>query len=559
MKQITTLIRPRILSFRHNGNDKNRIIRLTAVSGVGLALWAGIFAISFRVLVYFRSIEDFGDILAGKLLSMVLLTFFSLLLFSSILTSLSKLYLSKDLLLVHSMPVTPEKIFLSRWIESTVDSSWMVVAYTIPVLLSYGLIYKPGFFFYFNIVLTLLPLCVISSALSALMVMFAVTVLPANRIRSIFIFLGIAAVIIVYITFRLMKPERLVDPDSMQSLLVYLQNLQSPASPLIPSTWAYDSLMSALRGNVGGALFHVSISWTFGIFLLFFNVLVSRFQYFNGYSKTQEAMIRLFQTKKSLFSNLLTFLPGPIRAFISKETKSFWRDQTQWSQLFLLGALVAIYLYNFSVLPLEKSPVKTIYLQNLFSFLNMGLAAFVLTAVAGRFAYPSVSMEGSSFWIVKSGPISIKAFLWIKFLIYFIPLLVLTLVLIIATNRLLHVTPFMMQLSVITILFMTPGIVSLGVGLGAVYPDFTSENPVQSVTSFGGLIFMLISAAFIGTIIILEAGPVYSIFIADIRGHSLSTLQKIWTGVSFFIAFVISILVIILPMRFGEKKLRVYK
>ena len=32
------------------------------------------------------------------------------------------------------------------------------------------------------------------------------------------------------------------------------------------------------------------------------------------------------------------------------------------------------------------------------------------------------------------------------------------------------------------------------IGLGAAYPDFKAENPTQTVTSFGGLIFMMVCA-----------------------------------------------------------------
>ena len=100
-----------------------------------------------------------------------------------------------------------------------------------------------------------------------------------------------------------------------------------------------------------------------------------------------------------------------------------------------------------------------------------------------------------------------RAFLWMKFLVYFLPLLFLSELLTVATNLILGVTPFMMFLSVTSILFMVPGIVSMALGLGAVYPDFHSENPVQSVTSFGGLIYMTVSMGFIAAVILLEAGP----------------------------------------------------
>jgi len=185
----------------------------------------------------------------------------------------------------------------------------------------------------------------------------------------------------------------------------------------------------------------------------------------------------------------------------------------------------------------------------------MGLATFVLTAVAARFVYPAVSIEGEAFWIVRSSPIQIRTFLWIKLFIYHIPLFILTETRIVASNMLLHVTPFMMALSVTTVFFMVPGIVSMGIGFGAAYPDFKSENPAQSVTSFGGLLFMILCAGFIAVVIILEAGPVYSIFMADFRGVSLTALQWTWLIGSFSVVLVLCILAVVLPMRWGERRL----
>jgi ABC-2 type transport system permease protein len=286
--------------------------------------------------------------------------------------------------------------------------------------------------------------------------------------------------------------------------------------------------------------------------------MIARVVYYQGFSKTQAAMIRLYETRSQLLYRLFSFLKGPSRAFIIKELKTFWRDQTQWSQLFLIAALIVIYLYNFSALPLDKSPVKTLYLQNIFSFLNMALAAFVLTAITARFAFPSVSIEGSSFWIVRSSPVKISTLLWIKFFIYLVPLVILSEILIVATNLLLNVTPFMMVLSVITLFLMTPGIISLGIGLGAAYPDFTSENPAQTVTGFGGLMFMIYSAGFIGIVTILQAGPVYSIFMADIRHNPLSFYQWVWILLSFAIVILVCGLALVLPMRFGISRLSIF-
>ena len=184
MNQALSLITPRLLSLKNKTEAGTGIF----FSAIGLLFWAGVFAASLRVLLYFKGIEGLGDILAFKLLSMIIVTLFSLLVFSSILTTLSKLYLSRDLLLVHSFPVQGYKIFIARWMESTVDSSWMMILFTLPVFISYGIAYQTGPLFYLVSLFTLLLLSVLASSLSSIFVMPAVMVTPAGRIRSIFIF-----------------------------------------------------------------------------------------------------------------------------------------------------------------------------------------------------------------------------------------------------------------------------------------------------------------------------------------------------------------------------------
>ncbi|UCD90387.1 MAG: hypothetical protein JSW04_02815 [Desulfobacterales bacterium] len=558
MNPIITLLKPRFWSLKSQGlskkNSQGRLLKLLLFGAVGIFFWATVFGVSWRVLVYFQSIEELGDLLAYKLLSMVLLTFFSLLIFSSLITLLSKLYLSRDLSLVHSTPVSSYQIFLARWIESTIDSSWMVIVYTVPIFTAYGIVYQAGLYFYINIMLILLSLSMIASGISAALILPAVVFIPANRMKSIFVFIGLCFFLLLYLAFRFLRPERLVDPEVFANALIYLKALKTPSPPYLPSTWAFDSLKAALMGQIAQGWFHAMLLWSCAGFILFLLIILADRVYFSGLSKTQTAAVRLFKYNVS-GKRRFDFLPRPVIAFVKKEIKIFFRDQTQWTQIFLIGALVVIYIYNFRALPLEKSPIQTLYLQNLLSFLNMGLAGFVLIAVTARFAFPAVSTEQEAIWIVKSVPISLKTYLWIKFFIYFLPLLGLTELLIVATNIMLKVTPFMMGLSTLNIFIMVPGIVSMGIGFGAAYPNFKSENPAQTVTSLGGLLFMMICAGYVGIMIILEAGPVYNIFMAGITKRALSSFEWIWIIGSFTLVFMLSILVIILPMRFGERKL----
>ncbi|MBI9088971.1 MAG: hypothetical protein JEZ12_07135 [Desulfobacterium sp.] len=557
MDEIITLMRPRLLSFRNRGTW-GRTLRerfgLVILVLLGMVFWFGIFWGSHRVLSYFASIQELGEILAFKLMSVVVVTLLSLLAFSGLLVTLSKLYLSKDLLLVHAMPVPAYKIFVARWIESAVDSSWMVIVFALPMFGAYGVIFQGPWFYYGTLGAVLVLLGVTACATSAVVIMVAVIVVPASRIRTIFVFVGLSLFIAFYVGIRVIRPERLVDPEVFTASLFYLKSMQSPSSPLLPSTWAYDALVAALKGRMGDTCFHLGLLASFSGVMGFVMVLVSDAIYFKGVSRARRAPARLF-TRRRLAPLWASFLPGPVRALAIKEVKTFFRDQTQWSQLFLITALIGIYIYNFKVIPFDRAPVKTIYLQNVLAFLNMGLALFVLTAIAGRFVFPGVSIEGEAFWIIRSSPIRLRQFLWVKYALYLVPLLVLTLVLIVSTNILLQVGPFMMVLSLVNVCFMVPGVVSLGLGTGAAFADFKSENPAQTLSSYGGLVFMILSALFIGCVIMMEAGPVYAIFMARFQGRSLGITSRFWCVISFVLAGGLCAVTATLPMVLGEKRL----
>jgi len=284
---------------------------------------------------------------------------------------------------------------------------------------------------------------------------------------------------------------------------------------------------------------------------------MARSLYGIGYSRAQESRpARL--SSLPLVDRFLEALTGPFepkfRSLLLKDLRTFLRDTTQWSQLLLLVALVVVYLYNFSVLP-SNFTFATFYLQNLFSFLNLGLAGFVLAAVAVRFVFTSVSSEGRAFWILRSSPLTMEKLLWSKFWTALPPLLLLSQVLTIASNHFLGATPFMTVLSSVTILFVTFGIVGLGVGMGAAFPKFKFENVTQIAGSSGGLLYMIAASSFVAAVLFLESIPVYLILDADFRGVPLTSRALAASILSLGLVLVLNLLTVALPMRWGRRKL----
>ena len=322
MNDIITLLRPRFFSIKNGSRSRdkrNGYLKLLLLGSFGLVFWAGLFAISLRVLYYFKGIEQIGDILAFKLLSMILITSFALLLFSSILTNLAKLYLSRDLMLVHAMPVSAHKIFTARWIDSTLDSSWMVIIFTIPVFLAYGISFNCGPLFYLIMLLALPAMSIIASAISALLVTVAVILIPANRMKNIFILMGILFFVVMYLAIRLLKPETLVDPEVFDSVMVYISSLQTPASPWMPSTWIYDAIKAALIGDAAAGLFHLALAWSFAAFAGYITILVSDSDLLQGLFKNPDRSGTAVAQEKDLKMVLRAFYPARYRPLPKKK------------------------------------------------------------------------------------------------------------------------------------------------------------------------------------------------------------------------------------------------
>lgn len=545
---------------------RNRLARLGQGDGLksamlavlGAAFWAFLFIVAHRVLTYFRTVEGLGDLLALRLLSMVLLTFFSILAFSNVVTSLSTFYLSGELDILHSSPIRIEQIYRAKFIETLVDSSWMTLIYGLPVFIAYGVVFKAGAAYFAGLLLTIVPFLIIPAALGIIVTVLLVSAFPARRARDLLVLLGLLFFMVLYILFRMLRPEQLVDPDAFPTLVQYLTAMRGPVSPLFPSSWASDALSPLLKPGTGDAVFFLLMLWSTALAGIVIGEWVCGRAYYAGWSRSQEGKkARLSRSRAAgLFFRLAAFpFRGRMRAIVQKDIKLFFRDTSQWSQLFLLLALMIVYIYSFKLLPLERAAMPTIFIQNLISFLNLGMVGFVTSAVAVRFVFPAVSLEGESFWIIRSSPLPLKDFLLAKFWSSVLPLLVLAEVLIVLSNVLLKVPALMMVIGVVTVALMTFGIAALGIGMGAVFPRFRYENAAQIPTGFGGIAYMIVTMLFIGLTVSLEAWPVYRIFLAHSIGAGMGPGRIAGVALAFLAVIVLNVVTVILPLKIGLKRL----
>ncbi len=520
--------------------------------------WIIIFFLFYKVLFYFKSIEILGEILLTKLMAVVFLTFFLMLAISNIITSLSTYFLSEDNKLILTVPVSTEKVYLSRYLITLGHSSWMVLLFGIPVFMAYGTVYGASASYYLWLSVILLVFLLTPGGIGVMISTALVNIVPAKRAKGALVVMFVLLLAALYLFFRFLQPEKLVNPERFSEIVDYLAMLRLPTSPFLPSHWATRSLFPLLKGRFNDSMFYFLLLLSTGLMSVLAGSWVCRFLYYRGWSRSyesREAKVKRVPLLEGLADFLLRPLHGSTKAMMIKDVKIFLRDARQWSQLILLFALVVVYLFNFKALPLHKVPGITFYLENIISFLNVGLAGFVLSAVAVRFIYPAISLEGKSFWIIMSAPIELRRLIWSKFWTSLVPLLFLAEALIVLSNTFLHVTQFMMIISTVTIFLITIAIVSIGIGIGSVYPRFRVEDVAQIHSGFGGLIYMIICVIFIGLVIFLEAWPTYLIFMARTRHYFLSYLQWIQVILCFCLTVSIILAAIFIPINIGLKRL----
>lgn len=554
---ILWLLRPKLQGrLNRSRTEKGRLFKGAMLGFVGVFFWGFIFLVFFRMLLYFRGTQGIGDLLAGKILGLALMTFLMILLLSNLITALSTFFLSKDMELLSAAPVDGVKLYGARLVETVVDSSWMVALLVVPILAAYGVIYGAGVDFYLVAAATMIPYLVVPAVLGTAITLVLVNVFPARRTRDLLALIGLFSAAGVVVLFRILRPERLVRPEEFRDLVDFMAVLRTPTSPWLPNEWAADALLSYLNGSFD--IFSFGLLWSTAAALFVVGAWLHLRYFRAGFTKAQEGAEKQLGRSRSLaLDRALVRAPAPIRAMVTKEVRVFLRDTTQWSQLILLGVLVVVYVYNIKVLPLYTGEQVSFFLINVVSFLNLGLAGFVVAAIAARFVFPAMSLEGRMMWLLRSSPLDVRTLFWSKYVVGTTPLLLISIPLIVVTNLILDVSSFILILTTTAMVGMTFALTALALGFGALFPSFETDNAAEIPTSFGGLMFMMAAVLYLGGVVVLLAWPVYlylSVQLASATGGGGGPIRPLVLGVVGAIG--ITILAVVLPLRAGVRKVR---
>ena len=501
MRFVPTLLQPRMLSIKN---------RWTRSGGRGMKEFIAILISAFMMYgIYISTLSSLRDM--SRLsphaaldpavpLGVMLATLFVMIFLSASVSALGSLFMSKDLDLILSAPISPREFLIGKTLDVGFSVSWMVCTFSIPALVAFGVFYQGDALFMIGAPLLCMAFFGLSVSLGMITAMIFAALLPSERSRPLLVALFLLS---LGVFLALMSGFSRGSPLTTPDLTAALTTATSIAmNPWLPSTHCARALTGLLHGEyLIPTLATVECVGTLSLLGFCMRLAFSRL-YDRGISRARQSrgFLRIHSRSAHRIAGLiLPFTSSTTRAILAKEYKVFSRDITHTVQLGLLLGITFVYLYNYQLL---RNPSTlsgdVLAVWNIFLILsNIALGALVVTSICSRFVFPSVSLEGSAFWLLQSAPLSARDVLKAKFRSWLFPVSCIGGVIFVSGAMALNADVPLVFASCAAGIILCHGLVGIGIGLGALYSQFEWEHSTQLSTSFGSFMFMLVSMIFL--------------------------------------------------------------
>lgn len=129
---------------------------------------------------------------------------------------------------------------------------------------------------------------------------------------------------------------------------------------------------------------------------------------------------------------------------------------------------------------------------------QLATLVFFISTFVLRFVFPAFSAERKEAWIIASAPLDFKRVFWVKLLFYTTILMGIAVLISLMNVFLLNISVGNLGFFFASVLFSTFYLVALGLGLGALFPNFETDDPEALSTSLPGLAFIALVAVYGG-------------------------------------------------------------
>ncbi|MCS7231173.1 MAG: hypothetical protein RMJ67_03435 [Elusimicrobiota bacterium] len=515
---------------------KTEKIRGVFINFIGIIFFISSYIISYEVVIYISTLPVIGSLFVIRILALGFLSSFVMLIFSSIIIPFSTMFESEDFHFLFSLPVKYESIYLNKIMLTILRASWMILVIIIPFTTAFAVVKNFNLLKCLILLLAVLLKILIATTIGIMISILLSYFFPSKKLKNFILVSLIIFLSVVYSVLRFSQPEKLLKPEYFPEVFNYLDFLSQPVAKAFPSWWVVEIFKGLINNDVYLVtinLLKLVISGVI-IFILIFNVF--RKIFYKCYFLISE------KNKTKFYKDKIIKLKSAFFVIATKEIKTLLREPIQWVQFVIVVALSLVYIFNISKLPLDVKYVKITV-----SFLNLSGIMFILTAIVLRFVFIQPSLEYKTYWLIKSFPLSVKKFFFIKFLVYLPIILLPGLILVITSSLVIGVDRVISFFSLGIILLSCFVLTIAGYSLGILFPKKDYKDIPQIETSFGGLMFVILSFCYI----VLCLSSMAELIRKYILGVKILSIEIFFY---FLVFFMINFIYAFTPLYYARKK-----
>ncbi|MEA4900278.1 putative ABC transporter permease subunit [Desulfitobacterium sp.] len=486
------------------------------------SLYAGLLIfITYLGSLAYGAIGNVPYELGQGLLSLLFMSGLIAQIFFGITAAFSSLYMSEDLELLFTAPVSVRAVFAVKSLSVFVSNSVIAVIFMLLPGVFYGLLFQTGGFFYLLVVLVTLSFLILGTALAELFNLLIMRIVPPHRSKEAIGLIGAVAGIMMALMFQIpnlmMGREKQFDFNSWLGGNTQIFEVMN----FFPWGWGSKALASAMSDNALGGLAWSLLILLLGVLLfsLAFSLVERGFR--RGFislsqgeggqrrrTKRKEKGLTSGQIllkdysdqgrKSSPLEQIFATQPGGdmtgaqapalvgIWSVAKKDLLYLKRDAREWfgylTPLILMAFFIAQYLFSGS--KASRSSLITIFIMYTIMF-------------SGNMALQSFGREGESDWLLNSVPLAGWPVVLGKLLASVLPTLVLMEALLVGTGAAIG-----LDYSVVVALAVGAVLLSLGSSaIGLFYSinnsRYNPESPQQRIAPSASLMMYLINLVFI--------------------------------------------------------------
>jgi ABC-2 type transport system permease protein len=505
---LTTLLTPGLKRTRRalKPNARGALIRNLVFVSFATLFMVGTGLAARWLFSQFASVETLAHLLITRTLSLALMFFSGLLIFSNLVSAFTTFFLAPELERLRGDPISSTQLCFARLITNWTQTSWSMFLFLLPMMWGAGPALGAPPEFYLIVVVSIIPLTLMCATIGTTTCVLMTRFFPAKRSRDILVLLAIIAFVIGYVAFRLAEPEKYLEPGGFKDLIAVISSMESDTQGASPVYWITDALIATTRGDLATLSKALIMLYSSATACVYLATIIGGRLYHHAYSSAHERPANAARSVQREHKRWQP-KPTPSKAIVRRDQIIFMRTPSQWTQLLLVGALVIVYLLNFKYFrTLQDSGI----LGSIGIFgINFGLSGLVIATLAVRFLFPSISLEGKAFWCIESAPIEHQLLFNAKRAWGLIPILCIGSALCAGAGVITELSAPLIVVSIMVSMLYSWTVCSMGTYLGGFDPQFNLDNPARVASSMTAVAFMMGAMFMLVTQLGLSLQPIW--------------------------------------------------